>query len=79
MENRYISYANIKDGDKADKIEVPEFTGDNWIQFRNKFVVQLRNISRSRDIPFEYVIRQEPGDVNLQESVSPDFHELDPI
>ena len=29
MDNRYISYANTKDDDKADKINVQEFTGDN--------------------------------------------------
>ena len=79
MENRYINYANSKEDVKVDKIKVPEFTGDNWILFRDKFVVQLRNISGSRDIPLEYVIRQDPGDENLVESESPDLDELDPI
>ena len=79
MENRYISYANTKDDDKADKIKVPEFTDYNMIQFRDKFVVQLRNISGSRHIPLAYVIRQDPDDVDLQESELPALDELDPI
>ena len=54
MENRYISYANSKNDDKADKIKISEFTDNNLIQFRDKFVVQLRNISGSRDIPLEW-------------------------
>ena len=56
MENRIIA---SKDDDNLDTIKIPVFNGDNWIQFRDKFIVQLRNTNGTKDIPLEYVIRQE--------------------
>ena len=75
MENRYLV---VKTEEDKDKIVIPTYRGDNWISVRDRFTVQLSNITGSRDIPLEYVIRQIEGvNINYMEVDNPDLDNID--
>ena len=67
------------DDDDATKLTIPKFTGNNWIDFRDKLMHHLRNTIGHRAVTLDYVLRFDDGNQagGLEEEAFPDLDSSD--